>query len=51
MNYLRSTEFKVDLVTLIPWGLLFTLIDEKLKFFWAIKATRIIKLNSHFSDR
>tara|TARA_B110000285_G_C14894507_1_gene500176 strand:+ start:244 stop:423 length:180 start_codon:yes stop_codon:yes gene_type:complete len=50
-NYLKSTNFKVATITLIPWGLFFTLIDEKLKFFWVIKATRIFELNSKFSDR
>ena len=44
LNYFRG-KFKFDLLTFIPWGLLFTIIDDRLRFFWVIKGFRIYKLH------
>ena len=40
-----TTGFIIDIVTFLPLGYFFSLVDNKLKFFWAIKAMRIRTLN------
>lgn len=44
-------HFKKDLFIFIPWGLIFTLIDQRLRFFWVTKALRIVTLNYYLSDQ
>jgi hypothetical protein len=50
-NYLYSTYFKMDLISFIPWGLIGTAFDERLKFLWVVKALRISNLNYYMQDK
>ena len=49
-RYLRS-NFALDVVIFLPIGFFMSLIDQKLKFFWVIKAVRIMKVNYYVSNR
>ena len=49
-RYLRS-NFTFDAVIFLPIGFFMSLIDKKLKFFWVIKAVRIMKVNYYVSNR
>ena len=49
-RYLRST-FAFDVIIFLPIGYFMSLIDQKLKFFWVIKAVRIMKVNYYVSNR
>lgn len=49
-NYFMD-EFKFDLFIFLPWGLFFTYIDSRLRFFWVTKGLRIISLNYYLSDQ
>ena len=49
-RYLRST-FTFDVIIFLPIGYFMSLIDQKLKFFWVIKAVRIMKVNYYVSNR
>ena len=40
-KYLNSFQFKMDILAFIPFGLIFSLIDTRLDFFWILKAIRI----------
>ena len=44
-------NFKQDLFIVLPWGLIFTSIDKRLRFFWVTKALRIVSLNHYLSDQ
>ena len=41
----------MDLFIVVPWGLIFTYIDPRLRFFWVTKALRIVTLNYYLSDQ
>ena len=50
LRYFKG-NFKFDLFIFIPWGLLFTYIDNRLRFFWVTKGFRIMTLNYYLSDQ
>lgn len=49
-NYLNH-DFVVDLVVFLPFGLIFTYIDQTLKFVWMIKLLRIKDIQYYLSKR
>jgi hypothetical protein len=49
-NYLRG-DFLLDLIVFVPWGGIFSLVDNRLKFLWLIKALRIKDLMRYMSKR
>jgi hypothetical protein len=51
VNYLRSRKLKLDLVSFLPIGWFFGYYDERLRFLWIIKATRLGLLNYYMRDR
>ena len=51
VRYLRSRKIKLDIISFLPLGWIFSRYDERLKFFWIIKATRLGLLNFYMRDR
>ena len=49
-NYLRG-DFLLDMIVFVPWGGIFSLVDNRLKFLWLIKALRIKDLMRYMSKR
>ena len=43
-------KFKQDLFIFVPWGLIFTSFDKRLRFIWMTKTLRIISLSYYLSD-
>jgi hypothetical protein len=41
LRYLRSRKLKLDTISFLPIGWIASLYDERLRFFWIIKAMRL----------
>jgi hypothetical protein len=44
-KYLRSRKLKLDIISFLPIGWFISIYDQRLRFFWIIKATRLGLLN------